>query len=138
MWSRISSLVTRMDTSTGTWPLLFARSITVTCGRHLREKGDIRCISAHWTQGFHHGCDPSILSFCFCLFSLVCSSCFLFFFSFVCVYVCVCVREMVLRLMSVQLYVYARRACIIHIEEGYVQYLFNFIYTIIWYIEVVS
>lgn len=45
---------------------------------------------------------------------------------------------MVLRLMSVQLYVYARRACIIHIEEGYVQCLFNFIYTIIWYIEVVS
>lgn len=96
MWSRISSLVTRMDTSTGTWPLLFARSITVTCGRHLREKGDIRCISAHWTQGFHHGCDPSILSFCFCLFSfLVCSSCFLFFFF--CVYVCVCCREMVLQ-----------------------------------------
>lgn len=92
MWSRISSLVTRMDTSTGTWPLLFARSITVTCGRHLREKGDIRCISAHWTQGFHHGCDPSILSFCFCLFSLlVCSSCFLFFFLFPFFFVCMCV-----------------------------------------------
>lgn len=36
----------------------------------------------------------SILSFCFCLFSLVCSSCFLFFLPFcVCLCVCVCVRN---------------------------------------------
>ena len=100
VWSRISSLVTRMDTSTGTWPLLFARSITVTCGRHLREKGDIRCISAHWTQGFHHGCDPLFFRFASVSFPLFASRVFFSFFLFVCVCVCVCVcvREMVLRL----------------------------------------
>lgn len=57
----------------------------------------------------------SILSFCFCLFSLVCSSCFLFFLPF-CVCLCVFVLEKwFYGWMSVQLYVYVHKACIIHI-----------------------
>lgn len=89
--SRISSLVMRMGTSAGTWPLLFARSITVTCGRHLREKEDIRsvrCISPN-TNGRRNltaqGCSsitffPSV-SAIFLRFFFLSSHC-CFFFSF--------------------------------------------------------
>lgn len=89
--SRISSLVMRMGTSAGTWPLLFARSITVTCGRHLREKEDIRsvrCISPNTNERrilTAQGCSsitlfPSASAILFRFFFLSSYCCF--FFSF--------------------------------------------------------